>query len=171
MEANPAGVLATYKQRIRHDLEARSAAAWRAKLAEEDPARMHLYACTEPRSAAAFFLGVDDMEAAGDADGWGAVRTGLVQNTVGNAGRGECCLCGEQGGGLGHIARTCPRLREARANFWLRASAGRREQLREAGEGTWAQAVFSLVADQQDLRASVMFGGAVARMLKEAAKS
>ena len=128
---------------------------------------MHLYACTEPRSAAAYFLGVDDMEAARAADGWGAVRTGLAQVTEDRAGRGECRLCRKQAGGLGHIARQCPRLREARGSYWLQVSAGRREQLREAGEGTWAQAIFSLVADEQDLRANVVFGGAVAHMLKE----
>ena len=166
---NRGAVVSAYKQRIRMELEARSAGAWRAKLAREDPVLVHLYACPAPISAAALFLNEDDMEAVWAADKWGALRTGLVQVTEGGARVGECLLCGTQGGGLGHIARRCPELREARALYWKQVTGARRQQLLEAGEGTWALAVFSVVADQRDLRAGVFLRDAIVKHLREKA--
>ena len=163
---NPEAVVTSYKQRIRMELEARSAESWRTKLARGDAAQVHLYACPAPVSAAATFLGEDDMEAVWAADHWGAVRIGLIQVTQGGARTGKCALCGAPNGGLAHVARSCSQLREARARYWTEVTAARRQQLLAGGEGTWALAAFSVVADLQDLRAGVMFGDAVAKAVQ-----
>ena len=160
-------MVTSYKQRIRMELEARSAEAWRAAMASGNAALVHLYACPAPVSAATLFLNKDDMEAVWAADKWGAVRMGLVQVTAGGARVGECLLCGTQGGGLGHIARGCPQLGAARIRYWAQVTTARRQQLQKAGEGSWALAMFSVVADEQDLRAAVMFGDAVVKRIQE----
>ena len=106
------------------------------------------------------------MEAVWAADHWGAARIGLIQGTQAGAPTGKCALCGAPNGGLAHVARSCSQLREARARYWTEVTAARRQQLLAGGEGTWALAAFSVVADLQDLRAGVMFGDAVAKAVQ-----
>ena len=96
-------------------------------------------------------------------------RPGVVAATGEAPRRGTCCiLCAEPRGGLGHLAASCPALREGRRLYLQDPSAA---GLREGEEpGTWVNTVFAHPTDVAALAEAVRFAGAMGRAVREARK-
>ena len=150
-------------------LEDRSARAWKARMAQESPGLPHIYIGLSPLSAGELLLREGDMEAVWDADEWGKLRLGITATVTaaGGGGARNCIFCGQAGGGLGHVAASCPRTAGARHAYLKTISAARRQELEKAGDGTWQLCVFSVEADVSDLGAAVRFGATIGRLLAE----